>query len=268
MYEPTDAASDFGAAFAAGANHDTFDIGKEEDALVLLPPGYKVEDLERFHEAPRRIRQRVTVSDVDSLRRYLARFEGAPLAVFADPPAGTFRAVLDYHAAAVPGWGEHACTLQLTKTPEWETWTKGDGKRMGQVELAEFVETHIKDVAEPAGAELLQSVTDLQALREVQFGSKVDLDRGDLTFTYKSETRGNGQVHFPERIVLALAPFLGMDTFAVDARLRYRVSDEGGLSMWYQLLNAEEVLDKAAEEALGAVREIAGEERVFVGRLG
>lgn len=262
---------DIEAAIAAGAAIESSDTLDGE--AVLVPPGYKVEDIDRFRMNPRRISQRVTVSDVDSLRRYLVRFEGAPLAVFADPPAGTFRAVLDYHdqnddEGLVPRWGEHTCTLQLTKTPEWLTWTQADGRKMSQVDLAEFIETHIEEIAAPPGAELLQAVTDLQAARNVEFVSKVDLDKGDHVFRFKSETRGNGEVHFPERIVLGLAPFLGMGAFAVDARLRYRVSDEGELTMWYQLLGAEEVLDKAAEEALEAVREIAGEERVFVGRLG
>lgn len=266
MYETNDSSHDFEAALAAGVALQANEaLG---DAAVLVPPGYKVEDLERYHDAPRRHRAKVTVDTVDSFERYLARFHGAPLAVFADPKGGTFRAVLDYHTAPVPGWGEHTCTLQLTMTPEWVAWMKKDGVRMGQVDFAEFIETNIKDVATPAGAELLQHVSDMQALREVQFASKVNLDRGDLTFTFKSETKGNGQVHLPERFTLGLAPFLGMSPFAVEARLRYRVDDEGGLTLWYQLLDADRVLDAAAEEALQKVREVAGDERVFVGRLG
>lgn len=243
--------------------------------LALVPKGYSVEDLSRYGAQPRRIKQAVTVRDEGSFDSYLARFADDRLAVFADLDAGTFRAVLDYHVASVvastaeqaPQWGHHTCTLALTPSEAWKTWTARDGNQMLQTAFAEFIESNALDVTSPTGAALLEAAKNVQQVRNVTFGSKVDLDNGDLVFNYSSETKPKGNVALPERITLAVPVYLGGPRYEVQARVRFRISDDGDLRLWYDLLNRDEVQRAAVEEVLASVREIAGEERVFVGSL-
>jgi uncharacterized protein YfdQ (DUF2303 family) len=243
------------------------------DHLAVIPDGYTVKDLSGYNERPRRAHEHITVQDAESLRRYLARFDDRRLAVFAQPHQGRYAAVLDYH---VPGSGDdspapeahhgaHVVTLLLTPSKEWKVWTAHDKSRMGQVEFAEFLEEHADDVVEPAGAALLEAVQHVQAARNVDFQSKVDLDNGDFVFNFASETKGKGQVHLPARLKLGLRPYEGLKPYAVEARLRYRVGDQTGLQLWYQLINADAVKEDAEEQVLAEVEELAGKERVFVG---
>jgi len=244
---------------------------KQLDAygLALIPPGSTIENLENEMPSPRRIKQRVTVYDVDSFDRYFQRFNTADTAaVFADIEAAEFVCVLDYHENGVAAaHGDHVLTLRLTETDEWKAWKFLDCVKRSQTALAEHIETHITDVAEPAGAELLERVRDIQGIRNVTFGSKVSLDNGDLHFTFSSETKGRGDAYLPERLTLGIAPFEGSDPYRVTARLRYRVTDEGELTLWYDLLDADDVRRDAVRDVLDEVRKVAGAERVFVGSI-
>ena len=234
---------------------------------VVVPRGYAIEDVDRFAPFPLRKRARVTVDTVVALERYLARFRDATVAVFAQPEKGRYEAVLDYHTASDAFHGDHRCTLQLVATDEWTAWSERDGRKMRQVEFAEFVETHLDDIAEPASGKVLDGVRHIQAVRNVEFKSKVDLDKGDFRFQFASETKGAGEVFFPERVTLALSPFEGTDAQLVQARVRFRVNDEGQLSLWYQLLDADDALRRSAEATLAEVEAIVGADRVFLGSL-
>ena len=256
---------------AAALATDTLD----EVGVVALPDGFKLHDLDGFAEHPRRAKASVTVVDLTSFTRYLRRFgltaadvapgDSPDVVVFADPQAGRFRAVLDYHDAEGPEHGDHTCTLQLKASDEFQAWRKNAGRKMGQIELAEFFEQRIEDIAEPRGAALLEAVQHVQAVRNVEFASKVNLDNGDLVFAFSSDTKGKGEVTMPERFALGVRLFEGVPAYRIDARLRYRVSDEGELSLWYQLVNLDAVELAAGTEMLAEVEAVVGEANVFVG---
>ena len=234
---------------------------------VLVPEGYTVASIEEHLPTPVRRRARVSVQTVESLGRYLARFPQSTPAVFADPEKGRFELVLDFHHDGSPEHGDHRCTLQLVHTDAWKAWLGHDGRKVSQVSFAEFVETHLADIVEPASGKVLDAVRHISAVRNMEVASKVDLDKGDLRFSFSSETKGKGEVFFPERIALALAPFEGSALERVEARVRYRVSDEGELTLWYQLLDPDEVLRVAAQKVLEDVEHVVGEESVFRGTL-
>lgn len=246
-----------------------------EQGLALVPKTHAVQDLDQYAEKPRRAKAAVTLTTVRAFSRYFERFglhtelEGpsATAAVFADPEEGRYAAVLDYHSADGPAHGDHRATLQLAKAEAWETWTTKASQRMGQTEFALFVEARLDDIAEPESASVLEAVTSMQAVRNATFKSRVDLDRGDVVFHYETETKGTGDVVFPERLALGLPVFVDGDPYRVEARLRYKMDDEAGLQLWYDLVNADAVLRAAADDVLASVEYIAGEGNVFVGSL-
>ena len=246
-----------------------------DEGLALVPNGYTVRDLAELTGAPRRPKGAVRLTTVQSLRRYLERFGlttesdaniGAA-AVFADPLEGRYLAVLDYHTSEAAAHGHHRAELRLLTSEPWNVWTGSASVRKGQHEFALFVESRLDDIVDPEAARVLEAVKSIEAARNVTFKSRVDLDREDVVFHYESETKGAGDVAFPERLVLGIPVFDDGDPFRVEARLRYKMDDEAGLLLWYDLVNVEAVHRTAANDVLRQVEEIAGADHVFVGQL-
>ena len=264
----TEAAAVAELATAAEINTALLEVG-----LAAVPSGFKLQDLDAYQDAPRRAKSSPTFVDADSLVAYLNRFGGPDAVAFADEDGLRIRAVLDYHDQAddkgvlAPHHGDHTATLALKASPEWLAFQGAHRSPMPQRQFAEFVETHLHCVASPAGAEVLEAVKSIEAVRNVEFASKVDLDRGDLAFKFTSETRGTGHVHFPERVTLALPPFVGSAAVEVQARTRYRIGDDGSLMLWIDLLNAEEASREAWDLVCAKVEAGAGlDGRLFQGK--
>ncbi|MCH1933271.1 YfdQ family protein, partial [Shewanella sp. A25] len=76
-------------------------------------------------------------------------------------------AIVDYHAPDKAAHGAHVAAMALPYSEEWKAWTAIDGKLMPQREFARFIEENAVDVVAPSGADLLEVVRDLQAVRKV-----------------------------------------------------------------------------------------------------
>ena len=266
----TEAQSVAALAVAVEAN-----AGLASRDLAVVPRGYELRDLDAYNDAPRRAKASPTFHDVDSLVAYVNRFSGPDTVAFADVDALAIQTVLDYHAEAEHATGtvaashaDHTATLRLRPTPEWTAFKAADGTPMPQRRFAEFVETHLACVSAPAGAQVLEAVRSVEAVRNVEFSSTVDLDRGDHVFRYSSETKGKGAVVFPERVTLRLPPFQGAAPVEVQARTRFRIGDEGELSLWMDLLDADEALELAWEQVCARIEAGTGlDGRLFQGKL-
>ena len=266
-------------AEAVAVLSDASDLAERlaDEGLALVPNGYTVRDLADLTGVPRRTKATVRLTTVEALNRYFERFglhseviadvRKSQAAIFAVPEDGKYEAVLDYHTADDPAHGDHRVSLQLRKSEPWEVWTGRASSRFNQTEFALFVESRLPDIAEPKAADVLEAVKSIQAARNATFKSQVDLDRGDVVFHYETETKGTGDVAFPERLVLGLPVFEGGEPYKVEARLRYKMDDEAGLMLWYDLVNADAVLLSAANDVLAVVEHIAGAGNVYVGSL-
>jgi len=61
----------------AGAMSETFTPAGSETDLMLVHKDFRVEDLEKFLDAPVRIRETVSMGDLSSLSAYVNRFKNA-----------------------------------------------------------------------------------------------------------------------------------------------------------------------------------------------
>jgi uncharacterized protein YfdQ (DUF2303 family) len=229
--------------------------------IALVPHGVTLQGLEEHLPAPIRIRQRLTVLDADTFISYINRFATAASAVFCNGPEGrTFTAVIDYHQPDAPAWREHSATYRCPITVEWGRWKEQDRKRMDQATFAEFIEENIKDIVQPNGllsapnaADMLEISRTLEAKKNISFRQGTRLDNGQVQLTYNEQIDGRagetGQLSIPEQFFIGVKPFLGGDAFCIPARFRYRIA-EGRLTMWYELVRP----DKVLEEAYNAVR--------------
>lgn len=226
----------------AGAEHDLIDLDVEREKTALHPA---------------RKTGRVALHTAEAFVDYVGRHAVPESEVFASIDDRQVIAVIDSDGARLAGRKEHRAVLELKTPPAWVAWTKVDGKLLGQVEFAEFLEDHLPDVVSPSAATLLEIVTTFTAKKGLDFESSTRLQDGQTQLVYKetiNATAGRtGELAIPERIELALSPFRGVDPFKVTARLRVRITP-GGLGIGVIFDQLDKVIEAAFEDVVDAIR--------------
>jgi uncharacterized protein YfdQ (DUF2303 family) len=237
-------------------------IDKNTDVPVaVVPDGYKLQSLESFLEQPARMRGRIELHSVDSLCKYVEMYAVTGQTImFANVEKRTFNAVFNYHdykpstGEQYPGWGDYIASLTMQETRQWATWRDNDKRMMGQLEFADFVEDNMADIAEPAAAEILEMVNALKVKKKAEFHSVVDQKTGFQSLQFTEETKGEtvkGNIDFMGTFSLAIVPFLGSEKYRVDCRIRFKITGENKLKIFYSIINA----DAVAEDAFNTERE-------------
>lgn len=248
-----------------GNYQDIINAARDGVALFVPPPGVervivpatgKVVEIEWPRTEPRRKKGQTDVFDAESFNTVIKPHLGQAL-VYIDrqPTQPAIVAILNGHTAGAPGFGDHRVNLVLRATPQWTKWRGIDGKFLDQTTFAEFVEDNIEDVAEPAGALLLEIARDLQITRATAFRSAQRNSSGAVHFTHTQDDTtkvGAGEISIPEVIALGVAPFQGIQPFRVPARLRYRLND-GKLTLGIKLQRIEDVVSQALDEVVGGI---------------
>jgi uncharacterized protein YfdQ (DUF2303 family) len=223
--------------------------------------------MEGYLPMPVMRRADVTVHDALSFGAYLNRFKEDATLIFADRVARAFTGVIDYHEPGVDGlarWGRHRVSLPLRHTPSWMTWENANKKALGQVAFSQFLEDNIPDIAEPAGATIMEIARSFEVKKSVSFKSQIRADNGSHNFTFNEEVTGTSRgVVVPPTFVLGLRPFEGSTVYRIEARLRYR-NDDGKLSLWFDLIRAQDVLDTAFQDELGTIVKTVGDKTPVV----
>lgn len=223
-------------------------------------------DLTPYRATPARKQGTITVYDPDSFLRVLEDNKDAgERVIFVDesPDRPGIMAILNSPGPSGPGYGDFKLKLEFRPTVQWRKWLAIDGKMMPQSDFAEFVEENLSDVQQPEGALIMEMITQLQATRTVGFKSSVRLQSGAYTFQHDEDVQaqvGPGQIAVPEAFTLALAPFFGVQPFAIKARFRYRLADRK-LMLGLKLQRVEDVIATVVKEM---VTEIAAPEGVPV----
>ncbi len=238
------------------------------EPLLLVPHGVSVESLAQFLP-PSRIKQRVKLLDAGSFSDYVNRFKGAGTVIFAQLSltGGKFVAMLDYHEPGVPDYCGHVAEFELLNTPEWLAWMQSDRQPMDQVKFAEFIEENMRLIAEPNSAELLELITDMEGSANARFERGIKLESGAVKLNYVEdvEVRGAtpGAIALPKEIAADIAPFQGMATVAVRARLKFAIA-KPSLKLRYETITPHVIV----REALLAVSKQIGEKTELVPFLG
>lgn len=244
---------------AAAAMRTPESAGGDAAPFLVIPKNHTIESLEHTLGAPLRVRATVSINDAESFIAYINKHKTQATSLYGvmgDKPS--FLAVIDDHAPDHPAWRNHKATYSCPLSPEWLIWTSKDNnaKAKTQVDFARFIEDNLLDIIEPTSAEMLAVSRTLEAKKSVQFASGVRLDNGDVQFTFNEETKGTagkGTLEVPERFGIAIPVFEGGDKYAVDARFRYRISEGGQLTMWYELERPHKVIEHATKEVWKAI---------------
>lgn len=231
----------------------TLASGKHFQIVWTPKGGVETVNVEGFNPHPYRKKGTITVFDPESFNRVLADNVGAGhITIYVNPDANkpAIVAVMNGAGPNGPGWGDFRVSIGFRETPQWAKWKSIDGKLLPQTEFAEFVEDNLADIATPAGADIMEIVTYLQATRTANFRSGVKLSSGAVQFANEEVIEaqvGAGNIAVPDMFELALSPMFGVQPFKVPARFRFRMQDRK-LMLGLKLQRVEDIMSKIIEE--------------------
>jgi len=224
--------------------------------FALPPRGTTLLCLESLLATPHRLRGTLQAGDLDSFLRMAAT--GAPQNTIivwdVDEGSGTARFEAIYNADT---WRDHRAMYVPRNTASWKKWLAHNGKAMDQVTFSAFIEDNAPDVAEPPGAAMLEMARTIEAKKKVAFASAIRLDNGQHQFSYEEQIEGTaqkGKMAIPEAFTIGVAVYVGGPAYRVTARLRYRIQDGGKLTLWYDLLRAQDVIEAAVKEMVATIQ--------------
>jgi len=235
----------------------------------VTPSGARVAevDTEGLLPAPRRKKGTYQVETVEALSAYAREHQDPERTTVWVAEAGDMvTAVFNDNGPTEPGWGDHRAVLSLRLTDEWLHWTRLNDQLVSQEQFAQHVEDGLPEIVEPDGADLLELAQHFYATTAASFRSVQRLRDGSVKASYDEEVTASaghsGEMEIPGTFRLAVAPYLGEETYDLTARLRYRL-DRGKLSIGYRLLRPDDV----RRAALADIRRRLGEElpRVYAG---
>lgn len=239
--------------------------------LAAVPDGYSLKQHTEHLGAPGRKSGTTTLHDVESFIAQVKRHGSlSECVVYVDADWAKQRvqacAVFNDHGEDAAGWRDHRALFTPRFTEEWKRWTEQTGKAMTQVEFGFFLESNLSDIAQPAGAQVLEFVLTLQETRKVKYGSSVNLANGmvQLEFTEEGDTATKGKLEVFRKFTLGLRPFAGSAPYSVEALLRYRIDrNSGDITFWFDLQRPDRVLEDACRETVELIRAKAGVPMLF-----
>lgn len=226
------------------------------------PEGVQVVDLYDAHRTtPERKTGTTTVRDAASFAALWLKHSDGESEIYADAEALTVTAVLNASGASASDarYGDHRLILSLRTTQAWKEWTKNDGAQLQQEAFAEFLEEHLPDLQQPAGAEMLEIAQSIRGTNKAEFASGSRLSSGQRTFQYTEDTKvtagAKGTLVVPETFKIGIVPFEGAAGYNLNARLRFRIGRDSGLTLGYKLERPADVLTAAFQDVVTAVGE-------------
>lgn len=246
-------------AVMAASHQDVRLLGAGVPA-VILPEGFQVQKLEETLAAPIRKRGTAVLNDAESFIAVVIDQANENTRLFSTINPPTFTAVFNHNADGA-GWGDHKAQYNAPLSPEWKAWTEADAVKRNQVDMAQFLESNMVDVAyiaatqgepgSPDGATLLEICRTLEATKKVNFKSSVRLADGSTQFTYDEDVAGSavkGTMAIPEQFSIGVPVFENGEKYRQDVRFRYRIQEGGQLVMWLELIRPHKVIEDAVKQ--------------------
>lgn len=254
---------------AGTASVEVRQLTDKDKPFIVVPEGYKVNDIEFTLRNPIRKIAIVTVADSASLIYYTKKHGSMDeCVIYADIDTDNNKcvlvAVINDNGEELPQWRDHQCKLAPKLSIEWSRWTGANRKVMTQLDFAAFLEDNLSDIAAvpnmPSGTDMLQMALAFEANSNKKFRSKSNLQSGGFSIEFVDEedhdTRATMKVF--ERFTLGIPVFDGSaSAYPIEARLKYRETS-GKLSFWYELIRADRVFKSAVADELTAIKEATG----------
>jgi uncharacterized protein YfdQ (DUF2303 family) len=257
--------------------------GAEAEVLVL-PASLTAKSIKELvdenRQAPLRRRGTAELTTLGSFIAHVNLFKNADSVIFADrtPSKPALLAVIDYNRHGPDGaarYGEHRARYDFPLSEELTVWRAMNGKGMPQEAFAGWIEDHLTDVSDPAGAQqgalafaglfgcafasasrLLELSRGLSVHVGARVQNHVNLSTGETAVTFaEGHADDSGRpLKIPGAFLLGIPVFRGGAPYQIPARLRYRVAS-GSITWSYDLYRIDAVFDHAFDEACETAEE-------------
>lgn len=253
------AATDFCAAYEAGAATTIVSQRLEGVLHVQVPAGAELVSLEKLLHTPTRIKASPEFHDMVGFLDYTREFAAAGTRVFVDTEANRLFTVFDAHAPDRPAWGDHCASLRLKCSSEWERFCTVSGDRFDPMGLAEFIKENLEYFQGPiAGTDLLTMAQNLKGNLDVQHSTQSGLRH--LQIKDDSVLAGRvaeKELSFPEQVDLKLRVYEGHTAYAVRVFLRYRAKKDG-VQFWFSIPDRAGVEESALDKIIDDIKTQSG----------
>lgn len=243
--------------------------------FVVVPENYRLEELDHLLPQPTRKTGTTSLHDADSFIAYVNDHKAPESRIYVDADFESgrikFVAVLNEHAPGADAdinyanWRDHRAVFIPRQTGEWKAWLGKNKQPFEQQAFGEFIEYHLPEIVASEGskypqpAALLEFALNLEETKKVKFRSGTRLQNGHVQLEYVEEgdDQTKGKLQAFEAFAVGIAPYFNGSGYQMEAKLRYRISNEGGLKFWYELQRPERVLEDATRDLLQLVQEKA-----------
>lgn len=233
---------------------------------VIVPNGWRLEEMPGAVDSspPDRVRQDVVCGDHASFCEYVNRFKQPTTMVFVSEHFCSqdskliprFLALIDYHdPTGIPSQVTHRVAFIPKFSVSFERWSTANNKPAGQFEFAEFIERNIADIVDPPGADLLHFINEFSIEGTLSFQRVQRLQNGSVKFSFQNEHKAKaGEIEIPDRFQLGFPVFEGEPQTGMSAKLRYRLSPDGKLALWFELENPHLAVEAATLNLMARVQ--------------
>lgn len=238
--------------------------------------------LDALQAAPERKRGNVALDTVEAFTAFVLRHATAATTIWCkvdrEKCTASFRAIFNDNNAvevdakgadiAVPGWRDFTATFTPARSVEWNIWSGADGKAMDQASFATFIDDNLKDIAtvegRPTATQMLAMATNLEISQDKSIKSAVRVQSSGVQVEYveNDDAETIKRMNVFDRFVLGLAPFWRGAGYQMEARLKYKLSQQK-LTLWYELVRPDLVLDDATQSLITQIQESVGRQVFF-----
>ena len=216
-------------------------VGNPDDDIAAVASDASLQSLEKFRAQPQRIKSQAVLASSDSFCDYVNRFKAEETTIYLDVAHGRFKAVIDHHGKNAPQWCDHTALFEPKHSHEWVKWIRVHDKWLSQLEFACTIEELLHTIGEPEPADVLKAALEFQSNEKLAVASVQNLDNGTMQFHFQKDNVSK-KVTFPHRIKLWLSIFDNEEKSFYEARIRYRVDNEGVLKFKFSFVQLPDIL--------------------------
>lgn len=185
--------------------------------------------LDELNEAPRHRKANIQLATFEAFQAYVTRYHNPGFSIiYSDTLNRKLVCVFDDFPKSedvYPAWRFHRATLELKLSPEllqWLTFTE----YKSQDQFAEFLNLHAGQIVQPAAADILEIVTQFEAVDQASLTSKTRARDGRVQFAFTRESKVLS-VDIPGELTIQIPLFAFATPVTLTAQIRFRIRDRG-----------------------------------------
>jgi len=228
------------------AGNNIFDyipsVNADAPMIKILQDDERIDDLEKYLEAPRRIDQHVKLSTLASFVAYVNHFAPRGVAdkfgrasIFIKKNVEEIHVscVLDYHSdSSTPSHATHLAELDCQKNESFLFWMKNDNTWFDQAEMVQALKRHSDQIEAENFAELIQKIEEINT--DTNQSSNVSAGKNQKSKTVYFNTIQNFSFRLkpieslPYKYSAAADLYCNIDSDG-DVRLKYVIRNRNGI---------------------------------------